>query len=411
MVDTHKSINCNEKIEEALNRSWEGRAILHMDLDAFFAAVAQKDNPELIGKPVIVGGDPAKRGVVSTASYEARKFGVHSAMSSSEAMRLCPEGIWVHPDFARYKELSAQVLKFVYEHTPFIERTSIDECYADITPGRGLNAHPVAVARCIQENIESLGLSASIGISTNKTTSKIGSDFLKPRGLTIIRPGGESAFLAPLPIEKLGGIGRVTAKKLHELHIKTLGDLANCQAESLALYIGSSAASLIERAQGNDSSLVCVERETKSVSNEKTFEHDLTKSESIIAELMRLSEKVCWRLRSEELFGKTITLKLKFPDFSIKTISFTLESATNADSVVCATVKKLYLESGHVNHAIRLLGVGVSNFCEPSTQMQLFETEETSLLPQENEEKLLTHLDEIREKFGYNSIKKGNSFR
>ena len=410
MVDTHKNINSNENLDDALRRPWEGRAILHMDLDAFFAAVAQKDNPELQGKPVIVGGDPAKRGVVSTASYEARKFGVHSAMSSSEAQRRCPEGIWVHTDFARYKELSAQVIEFVYEHTPFIERTSIDECYADITPGRGLNAHPIAVARCIQNNIENLGLSASIGISSNKTTSKIGSDFLKPRGLTIIWPGDEARFLAPLPIEKLGGIGRSMAKKLHELNIKTLGDLAQCDAKSLSLYIGSAAASLIERAQGKDFAPVCVERETKSVSNERTFEHDLTYSNEILAELMSLCEKVCWRLRSDNLFGKTVTLKLKFPDFAVKTISFTLESSTNADSVICDTVRRLYLESGHVNHAIRLLGVGVSNFCEPVLQLPLFETEKNALAPQPDEEKLLTHLDEIREKFGYDSIGKGNNF-
>ena len=408
MVDTRKNINCNENLDTALACPWEGRAIMHLDLDAFFAAVAQKDHPEWRGKPVIIGGNPDKRGVVSTASYEARAYGVHSAMSGAEAKRRCPQGIWVRPDFARYKELSEQIMQLVYAQTPFIERTSIDEVYANITPGRGLNEHPVALALDLQSSIEKLGLSASIGISNNKTTSKIGSDFLKPRGLTIVRPGSEAAFMAPLPIEKLGGIGRVTAQKLHALKIKTLGELAACDPHDLELAIGSAAHSLIARAAGLDTSPVCVERETKSISNEKTFEKDLADEADILAELARLSEKVCWRLRKEDLYGKTVMLKLKFPDFSVKTLAKTLESSTNTDGVISDTIRMLYLNSGHRNHAVRLLGVGVSNFCEPSLQLNLFSSEE-EMTSAKNEEKLLTHLDEIREKFGYDAISKGNA--
>lgn len=408
MNTVDKNINCNENLEEALSRPWEGRAIMHLDLDAFFAAVAQKDNPELKNQPVIVGGSPEKRGVVSTASYEARAFGVHSAMSSAEAIRRCPQAYFVPLDFERYRELSAQVMGFIFDHTPLVERASIDEAYADITPGRSYHEHPVAIARDIQQRIEALGLSGSIGISTNKTTSKIGSDFLKPRGLTIIRPGEEAAFLAPLPIEKLGGIGRSTASKLYDIHIRTLGELACVNKSDLEPLLGSMAQSLIERAGGIDRNEIVTERITKSVSNENTYERDLADTHDILRELKRLSEKVCWRLRSKELTGKTITLKLKFTDFSQRTISHTLETATSTDSVVFDTVKRLYELSPYKGHAVRLLGVGVSNFCEPVQQLSLLDDGQANALEShDREEKLLDHIDEIRKKFGYGSIGSG----
>lgn len=409
MNSRDKNINCNENLEDALDRPWEGRAIMHLDLDAFFAAVAQIDNPELKGQPVIVGGSPEKRGVVSTASYEARVFGVHSAMSSAEALRRCPQAHFLPLDFDRYRELSACVMGFIQEHTPLVERASIDEAYADITPGRSYHDHPIAIARQIQQNIEELGLSASIGISTNKTTSKIGSDFLKPRGLTIIRPGHEDEFLAPLPIEKLGGIGRSTAQKLHDIHIRTLGELAAMNKADLELLLGSSAEAFIERAGGIDRNEVVTERITKSVSNENTYEHDLTNTEEILSELKRLSEKVCWRLRSKNLTGKTITVKLKFRDFSQRTLSFTLETATSTDRIVTETAQRLYAQSPYKDHAVRLLGVGVSNFCEPTEQLSLFD-EHASFTKKddEREKRLLSQLDEIREKFGYGSIGSGS---
>lgn len=409
MNSSDKYLNCNENLEDALGRPWKGRAIMHLDLDAFFAAVAQKDNPALVGQPVIVGGSPEKRGVVSTASYEARKFGVHSAMSSAEAIRRCPQAHFVPVNFKRYRELSAIVMGFIEDRTPLVERASIDEAYADITPRRSYHEHPIAIARDIQRRIENLGLSGSIGISTNKTTSKIGSDFIKPRGLTIIRPGDEAAFLAPLPIEKLGGIGRSTANKLHDIHIRTLGELASVDKADLEPLLGSMAQSLIERAGGIDVSEVITERITKSVSNENTYEHDLTSTQDILSELKRLSEKVCWRLRSKNLTGKTITLKLKFTDFSQRTLSYTLESATSTDSTVTETVQRLYEHSPYRGHAIRLLGVGVANFCEPVQQLSLFdEAHNQQNTEHDREEKLLGHIDEIRKKFGYESIGSGN---
>lgn len=405
MTDEMRNINCNENIQEALKRPWTGRAIMHLDLDAFFAAVAQKDNPELKGKPVIVGGHAESRGVVSTASYEARAFGVHSAMSAFEAKRLCPDGIWVTPDFARYKELSAQVFDIIYQYTPYIERTSIDEAYTDITPN-ATGKHPVAIALAIQEEIAKLDLSGSIGLSNNRTASKIGSDFLKPHGLTIIWPDDEATFLAPLPIEKMGGIGRVTASKLRNLHINTLGELAAMNPKDLEQLIGSAAPSLVQRAAGLDDTPLSVERETKSISNESTFASDLTSATDIERELKRLTQKVCWRLRKENLFGKTINLKLKFADFTVKTFAKTLDCATNTDSIVEQTILELYRSSKYQGYAVRLLGVGVSNFADPCEQLTLFDSDAQSSTGREKG--LLDRIDAIRDKFGYGAIKRGS---
>lgn len=406
MIEDTRPINCNESLQEALARPWIGRAIMHLDLDAFFAAVAQKDNPELKGKPVIVGGRAQSRGVVSTASYEARAFGVHSAMSAFEAQRLCPDGIWVTPDFARYKELSAQVFDIIYQHTPYIERTSIDEAYADITPDAAGTKHPVAIALAIQEEIAKLDLSCSIGLSNNRTASKIGSDFLKPRGLTLIWPGNEASFLAPLPIEKMGGIGRVTASKLRTLHINTLGELAAMNPKDLEQLIGSAAFSLVQRAAGRDDTPLSVEHETKSISNESTFASDLTSPTDIERELKRLTQKVCWRLRKEDLYGKTINLKLKFSDFTVKTFAQTLACATNTDSIVEQTVLELYRSSQYQGYAVRLLGVSVSNFADPCEQLNLFKDADQT--DAGREKGLLDRIDAIREKFGYGAIKRGS---
>ena len=407
MIPAVKNIKCNEKLEDACARLWEGRAIIHMDLDAFFASVAQKDDPSLQGKPVIIGSKSA-RGVVSTASYEARTFGVHSAMSAVEAQRLCPDAHWVKPDFDRYHELSKQCIDFVYEHTPLIEQTSIDEVYADITPSRGIQENPVKVALAIQASIENLGLSASIGLSTNKTVSKMGSDFQKPRGLTIIRFGDEASFLAPLPIEKMGGIGRVTARKLHGIHITTLGELSQASPKDLAPLIGSGAQELISRAGGIDESPLNTQRETKSISNENTFAHDTANVEEILAKISRLSEKVCWRLRSENLKGRTITLKLRLADLSIKTIARTLECSTSSDKEVIQLVRTLYESSPYKGHAVRLVGVAVSNFSESAAQLSLFEDANLAQCEREKEELLLQQLDEIRKKYGFKSIGSGN---
>ncbi len=205
-------------------RAWEGRAILHVDLDAFFAAVEQLDHPEWRGRPVIVGGDPSRRGVVSTCSYEARLFGVRSAMPSARAAALCPQAVWAKPSFGRYHEMSQAVFAIFRDETPLVQPVSVDEAFLDVTQGAYAAEHPVAIARRIRERIAVLGVTGSVGVATSKTVAKIASDHDKPDGLTVVCPGDEAAFLAPLPVRDMSGVGPRTAERLASLGVKTLGD-------------------------------------------------------------------------------------------------------------------------------------------------------------------------------------------
>lgn len=215
----------NAPRDQSQRGPWRGKAIGLMDLDAFFASVEQLDHPEWRGKPVIVGGDANRRGVVSTASYEARKFGVHSAMPSFQAQRLCPQAIWTHGHFDRYRTMSAQVMAFVLDETPLVEQVSIDEAFFDVSPGRYSSEDPVRICRRIQARVAELGITCSIGLGTSKTVAKIASERDKPRGLTVVYPGDEAAFLAPLPVRSLSGVGASTEKVLSDLHIRTLGQI------------------------------------------------------------------------------------------------------------------------------------------------------------------------------------------
>ena len=206
---------------------WSGKAIMLVDLDAFFASVEQLDHPEWRGKPLIVGGDPGKRGVVSTASYEARRYGVHSAMPSSTAQRLCPNAIWVHGNHARYKEMSDAVMGILNDETPFMQQVSIDEAFLDVTPTAYNTEHPVLIARRIKKRVSQLGITCSIGLGASKSVAKIASDADKPDGLTVVFPGREAAYLAPLPLRAMSGIGEAAERRLHNMGLRTLGDIAH----------------------------------------------------------------------------------------------------------------------------------------------------------------------------------------
>lgn len=253
---------------------WSGRAIGLLDLDAFFASVEQLDHPEWRGKPLIVGGSSKHRGVVSTASYEARKFGIHSAMPSFQAERLCPQAIWTEGHFSRYREISAAVMNILVDETPLVEQVSIDEAFFDITPGRYAAENPLVICRRIQNRVEKLGISCSIGLGINKTIAKIASEREKPRGLTIVPPGTEALFLAPLPVRAMSGIGSKVEARLQSLHIKTLGQLAQADPQQLRRIIGSYGPRLIERAAGKEQSVVAeraIREAPKSVSSERTL--------------------------------------------------------------------------------------------------------------------------------------------
>ena len=379
-------------------RPWEGRAIIHLDLDAFFASVAQLDNPELRGKPVIVGGDASRRGVVATASYEARAYGVHSAMSSAVAERLCPQAIWVRSDFARYRELSARVFDILRGYTPAVRPVSIDEAFADITPDTFDERHPVVIAADILEQVAEIGITGSIGLSTSMTVSKVGSDFQKPRGLTVVEPGMEAAFLSPLPCSKMSGIGPKATVKLRQLDIETLGQLAATPLDDLRPIFGSLATQFLERASGIDTRPVASDDPVKSVSNENTYAHDLHTRKEIDNALRSLAEHVGRRLRRQNLKGRTLTLKVRFGDFTTKMVSRTFDPPFDNERIFLPWILELFTGLWPAGRGIRLLGVGVSNFTTDREQLALFDTQAAQ--ERATHEELVRKLDSIRDKFG-----------
>jgi len=375
-------------------------------MDAFFAAVEQLDNPALRGMPVIVGGDPAGRGVVSTASYEARAFGVRSAMPASRAASLCPGAIWVKPRFGRYAELSEAVRRILEAETPYLEPASIDEAYADITPGR-TGSHPVVVARRIQTAVERLGVTCSIGLATSKTVAKIASDHVKPRGLTIVAPGTESAFLAQLPVRALPGIGAVSAERLERAGVTTLGVLGALDQLTAGELLGSHGSTMVARATGVDDRPVAVRQGAKSVSNERTFAVDVREAAEIRSAIIALARKVSARLRRKTSAGRTVTLKVRYSDFTTRTAQRTLPVATaDADEIV-ATALDLLSGVWSPGVGIRLLGVAVSGFETPSTQLDLLG--EVVHHESRERERLARSIESVKERFGEDAIRSGRT--
>jgi len=388
---------------------WEGRAIIHLDLDAFFASVAQLDDPELRGKPVIVGGDASRRGVVSTASYEARKFGVHSAMSSKVAERLCPQAIWVRGNFPRYRELSGQVFDILRSYTPAVRPVSIDEAFADITPDIFDARHPVETASEILGRVAEIGITGSIGLSTSMTVSKIGSDFQKPRGLTIVAPGTEAAFLSPLAVSKMSGIGPKATAKLRQLNIETLGQLVAAPLDDLRPIFGSLTELFHDRAAGNDHRPVTTDDPVKSVSNENTYAHDLHTREEIDEALRTLAAHVGRRLRQQDLKGRTLSLKVRYGDFTTKVVSRTFDPPFNNERIFLPWVLEMFTELWPAGRGIRLLGIGVSNFTSDREQLGLFDIEAAK--ERSSHDQLVSKLDSIRDKFGEDALVSGRRLR
>jgi DNA polymerase-4 len=387
---------------------WPGRAILHADLDAFFAAVEQLDHPEWRGEPVIVGGDPSRRGVVSTASYEARRFGVRSAMSSARAAQLCPDAIWTHGSFERYRELSAAVFAIYRDESPLVQPLSIDEAFLDVTPGRFHTEHPVLIARRIRARVAQLGLTVSIGLASSKTVAKIGSDFEKPDGLTVVWPGAEAAFLAPLPVRAMSGVGPKTAERLGKLGLHTLGDLAALDDATALSVLGSHGPELVRRSRGIDERPVHENEGVKSVSNERTFSTDIRRPEEVDAALSGLAAKVGSRLRKKGLAGRTVSVKVRFSDFSTRTLRKTIGQATDDETVFEPVARTLVREAWSPGVGVRLLGVGVSGFDTQSEQLALLSDDDTSVIetrPQRRE--LVRGIDAVREKFGPDAIRFG----
>lgn len=382
-------------------RTWDGRAILHVDMDAFFASVEQLDHPEWRGRPVIVGGSPEGRGVVSTASYEARRFGVRSAMPSAQAARLCPDAIWARGDFARYRELSRAICVIFTSVTPRVQQVSIDEAYLDVTPTGLSPVDPVEMARDIQRRVDALGLSCSIGVATSKTVAKIASDHDKPHGITVVRPDQERAFLAPLPVTAIPGVGAATAARLRDAGLRTLGDLARLDAQTAGQLIGSWGPELVRRAQGVDDRRVHESDDVKSVSHEHTFPYDVRERAEAEAALRELVGKVAARLRKQSRAGRTLTVKVRHSDFTTRTASKTLPSATDLDADMVAPALSLLRSLWTPGTGMRLIGFGVSGFSDPACQLDLFSGNEDD---RPRHKALAESVDEIRRRFGGDAI-------
>ena len=380
-------------------REWQGRAVLLMDLDAFFASVEQLDHPQWRGKPVIVGGQAGKRGVVSTCSYEARAFGVRSAMPSSTAARLCPQAIWVEPHFKRYRELSAAVMGILYDESPLLEQVSIDEAFLDVTPGRFVRESPVAIAARIQQRVSQLGITCSIGVASGKSVAKIASDLDKPRGLTVVYPGSERAFLAPMEVRAMPGIGKQSALKLQALGIRTLGDLASAQPSQLKGVFGVNAAAFAQRAAGIDERPLVTESQVKSVSNERTFTRDLTSRAEIEAAIDYLGCMVGRRLRKQGLAGHTVTLKLRYSDLSSRTAQHSISAQVDDESVFIPIAKQLLEQVWRPGDSVRLVGIGIGGFHEKDRQMELFGDDSAEELPA-GSPALMSAADKVRDRFG-----------
>ena len=332
-------------------------------MDAFYASVEQMDNPALRGKPVLVGGRPSGRGVVAACSYEARAFGVHSAMPMSQALRLCPQGVIVAPRFERYHEISQQVMAIFRQASAGIEPMSLDEAYLDITARIIAGEQPETIARAIKQRVkQEVGLTVSVGAATSKSVAKIASDMKKPDGLVVAPPGGERDFLAPLPVRRLSGVGPRTEERLLALGMRTLGDLARATDALLQREFGVRGPELGAWSRGEDSRPVIARHETKSVSAESTFASDLGDAPTLLGELRRLAERVDERLRQSGLRGRTVTLKLRLADFTTFTRSYTLPHAMeNAAALYEASLALLEREWGN-GRRFRLLGLGVSGF-------------------------------------------------
>ena len=383
----------------------ERRQIIHVDMDAFYASVEQLDNPDLIGKAVIVGGDPKQRGVVSAASYEARKFGVHSAMPMSQAIRLCPNAIVLPVRMKRYAELSQQIHAIFQQFTPEIEPISLDEAFLDVTGSLRLFGSAEKIGRDIKYQVkEQLGLVASVGIASNKFLAKLASDLNKPDGFVVITEENKQEILDPLPVSRIWGIGKVTEKALKSKGINTIKELRETQPEILRSIFGEQTSHVLRLAQGVDNREVESSRESKSISSEQTFATDITDKNILLDVLLNQVENVAQRLRLNDLEAKTITLKLRYADFRTITRSSTLDLSTNITKKLWQEAKEVFLKWHRKSAgALRLLGFGASGLQKAgSGQHQLFSEPDL-----EKQKRLDKAFDAIRGKFGHDALKRG----
>jgi DNA polymerase-4 len=381
------------------------KTVFHVDMDAFFVSVEELFDPSLKGKAVVVGGRPNERGVVSAASYEARKFGVHSAMPLRTAARLCPRAIFVDGHPARYREYSGRVFEVLNRFSPLVEMASIDEAYLDMTGTERLHGPPVRAAHVLHEAMKSeTRLNCSIGIATARLVAKVASDQAKPNGVLWIVPGREAAFLAPLEVRKIPGVGKVTEKNLHALSIRKVGDLARLDDGFLETRFGKWGLALAGKARGLDAggwfdTEIGADTDPKSVSHEHTFNEDSCDRAVLEATLARLSEMVGRRLREGGLKARTVQLKLRYSDFSTITRAHSIERPTQIDTEIFDQARALFYQNWKAGARVRLLGVQTSSFEDTHEQMDLLDGGK-----HERWQQALEAADRLRDKYGDSAV-------
>ncbi len=379
------------------------RTILHVDLDAFFCSVEELLNPELKGQAFVVGGEAESRGVVSSASYAARKFGVRSAMPTARALRLCSGLLVLPPQHHVYMEHSKKVMEFIRVSAPLVEQLSIDEAFLDISDDQRPG---VQVAATLQTEIgKRFGLPTSWGVASNKLVAKIATEVGKPHGLISVPPGGEAEFLAPLPVEMLWGVGPKTKSRLAERGVRTIGDLALMPESRLIQLFGAHGVDLATRARGEDKRPVVEEREPRSMSAELTFERDLSDQDLLCRTLLQLSERVGRRLRKATVAGRTVRIKLRWPDFTTLTRQTRLVQPTDQDGEIYRAALGLFNRVWCEGRMVRLLGVGVSDLSPPVRQLTLFDH------TWEKDGRLLKAIDDIRTRYGSGAVRRAGNLK
>lgn len=379
------------------------KTIFHLDMDAFFVSVERVLDPSLEGKPVIVGGDPHGRGVVAACSYEARKFGLQSGMPIRTAFRLCPHGIYLHGHGKEYERYSNIVKKFLENYFPMVQQASIDEFYLDFTGCEIIYGPALLFAQKIQSEIwQQFALPCSIGIASNKTIAKIASDYKKPKGITLVAQGKEREFLAPLPIEKIPGIGKKTFPLLHARGFKTVGDIANSSPDYLSVLLGKFGNELWGKANGQGNDILTIERDRKSISKETTFEADIVNKTKIEAKLFELAGKASQLLRDENLQASTVSIKLRYSDFVTVTRARTI-IPTDDDKTVFDIAVDLFRKAFIRRVGIRLIGIHLSKLNHFGEQEVLFEDENVI------RKRMLRAVMKIRDKYGYKAIHIGKT--
>lgn len=381
--------------------------ILHVDMDAFFVSVELLERPDLKGKPVVVGGRPDQRGVVSAASYEARKYGIHSAMPLRTAAKLCPHAVFLDGHHAKYAEWSDRIASILSQFSPIVEMVSVDEAYLDFAGTERMHGPPLAATdKLLRKITRETGLPCSGGLATTRLTAKVASDQGKPRGLVWVAPGQEARFLAPLPVRKIPGIGEVTERALRALGIETVAQLAEYSAEGLEKIFGQWGTTLYRKARGGDCYEFIVDAEPKSISHNHTFAEDTSDLEKLHSMVSLLSQKTCKRLREAGLAARTLTLTIRYAGFDTYTRSQTMREPVQLDTDVQRVFLALFKEHGNAKRKIRLLGTALSNLTHGGEQLDLLDAGRREKL-----EKLTKAADKLRDRFGFGKIQFGGSLK